>query len=113
MIIDGEGYIELIHFLTDNLSVFEEKAAGSGELTISDQVTEHIAESVILVCSQHPKLTSNQRFEVVRETDAIVNDLEEVLSTAWHKYPSPQQAEFIEEFVGLIKNLFDSEISNL
>ncbi|MCE2572457.1 DUF3802 family protein [Motilimonas eburnea] len=111
MVIDSEGYIQLIHFLTDNLSLFENKPCPSNEGSVAEYVSDLIAENVMKVCIQHEHLDSTHRFEVVRETDAIVHDLEEVLSAVWHQAPTSQQKEFLTEFVGLIKNLFDTELT--
>ena len=52
------------------------------------------------------------RLDIVRETDAIVYDLEEVLSKVLDTHPTPQQEAFINEFVGLVKNLFDERLQS-
>jgi len=65
------------------------------------------------VCNQHQQLTEKHRFVIIREIDAIVGDLEEVLSSVWEVSPSHEQMEFMAEFVGLMKNLFDSELAKL
>ncbi|MCE0559028.1 DUF3802 family protein [Motilimonas sp. E26] len=111
MVIDSEGYIQLIHFLTNNLALFESKGCATQEDSVAEYVSDLIAENVMRVCIQHEHLDSTHRFEVVRETDAIVHDLEEVLSTVWHQAPTPEQKEFLTEFIGLIKNLFDTELT--
>lgn len=115
MITNSEGYIQLIHFLADNLAIFERsgKSSSHSQETIGDIFSDHIANNTMAVCNQHPNISEKQRFVVIREIDAIVYDMEEVLSSTWHAVPSDQQMEFIEEFVGLIKNLFDSELSKL
>lgn len=113
MITNSDGYIQLIHFLADNLAIFEHHSQQDTSTadTIGDIFSEHIASNTMTVCNQHKQLTEKHRFVVIREIDAIVGDLEEVLSSAWHVPPSSEQLEFIEEFTGLMKNLFDSEIS--
>ena len=115
MITNSDGYIQLIHFLADNLAIFENHSQQSASTTdtIGDIFSEHIASNTMVVCNQHQQLTEKHRFVIIREIDAIVGDLEEVLSSAWDVPPSNEQMEFIEEFVGLMKNLFDSEISKL
>lgn len=110
MVIDQTGYIELIQYLTDNLSIFEQKSKQQQGDTLAELVSEQISENIMRVCLQHEHLDSHHRFEVVRETDAIVHDLEEVLSNVWESVPTEEQAEFINEFVGLLKNLFDSAL---
>jgi len=47
---------------------------------------------------------------VIREVDAIVYDLEEILSGVVNNTVSNEQKAFIKEFALLIKNLFDTEI---
>lgn len=115
MITNSDGYIQLIHFLADNLAIFENhnQQAASTKDTIGDIFSEHIANNTMAVCNQHQQLTEKHRFIVIREIDAIVGDLEEVLSSVWDISPSHEQMAFIEEFVGLMKNLFDSELSKL
>jgi len=115
MITNSDGYIQLIHFLADNLAIFENHSPQSASTTdtIGDIFSEHIANNTMAVCNQHQQLTEKHRFVIIREIDAIVGDLEEVLSSAWDVPPSNEQMAFIEEFVGLMKNLFDSEISKL
>ncbi|EDM67155.1 MAG: DUF3802 domain-containing protein [Moritella sp.] len=115
MITNSDGYVQLIHFLADNLAIFEHHSqqGTSTTDTIGDIFSEHIATNTMAVCNQHQQLTEKHRFVIIREIDAIVGDLEEVLSSIWNISPSHEQMAFIEEFVGLMKNLFDSEISKL
>lgn len=115
MITSSDGYIQLIHFLADNLAIFEHhnQQVASTTDTIGDIFSEHIANNTMAVCNQHQQLTEKHRFVIIREIDAIVGDLEEVLSSVWEVSPSQQQMEFMAEFVGLMKNLFDSELSKL
>lgn len=49
----------------------------------------------------------------MREVDGIVYDLQEVLSGVIHQPVTIEQHAFIDEFAGLIKNLFDSAIADL
>ncbi|WP_026958108.1 MULTISPECIES: DUF3802 family protein [Aliagarivorans] len=110
MVTDSDGYVDLINFLADNLAIFEKTQPHQNPLTVCDYVSEKLSESVMLVCRQHEHLESDHRFIVIREIDAIVNDLEQVLSSVWMKSPTQQQQQFIDEFVGLIKNMFDNEL---
>ncbi|MFT5879222.1 MAG: hypothetical protein ACI86X_000312 [Moritella sp.] len=115
MITNSEGYIQLIHFLADNLVIFENSSQpqSSAAESIGDIFSEHIANNTIIVCNQHVNLTEKHRFVIIREIDAIVSDMEEVLSAAWNRAPNEAQMEFIDEFIGLVKNLFDSELTKL
>lgn len=110
MVTNGEGYNQLIQYLTENLSVFETTGHAVTSSSIGEYITDKVAESVMAVCQQHPHLDSETRFVVIRESDSVVNDLNEVLSSVWEIAPSQLQSEFLDEFIGLIKNLFDSAI---
>ena len=111
MITHSKGYIELVHYLTEHLEVFTqtESSVPQKALTVRECFEEQLAESVMQINKQH-HLDEAARLEVVREADAILYDLEEVLASVLDKRPSPNQEAFIIEFIGLVKNLFDSKI---
>lgn len=116
MVTDSEGYIHIIEYLAENLSIFEKTSARAlipGEDTIMTVIEEELSEQIISVCTQNTKLTFNQRNTVVREVDAVVSDLEEVLSNVVNNPVSEEQINFIHEFALLIKNLFDTEIQEI
>lgn len=112
MVTDKNGYIHLIEYLTEHLSLFENLAStqGSNSPTIIEKIEEVLADQIIQLCLQH-KLSFNQRNTIIREVDSILHDLEEILSTVVHNPITVEQLTFIKEFALLIKNLFDSEIS--
>lgn len=114
MVTNKEGYIHLIQYLTENLGLFEDKNqnAHSGK-TVMELIEEHIVNHIMNICQQHQELEANHRSIIVREVDGIVYDLEEVLSGVLEQKVTAGQEEFIEEFAGLIKNLFDSAIVEL
>lgn len=114
MVTDKEGYIHLIEYLTENLSLFENTAAVAPNAQSVITVIEiELSEQIISVCSQNNDLTPNQRNAIISEVDAIVDDLNEVLSGVINNPISDEQAMFIKEFATLIKNLFDSEINSI
>lgn len=113
MVTNGEGYNQLIQYLTENLAIFEKSGAAIEGTTVAEYTTDKVAESVMAVCQQHPHLDSDNRFSVIRESDSVVNDLSEVLSSVWNNPPTEEQQEFLDEFIGLIKNLFDSAIYDI
>jgi hypothetical protein len=114
MVTDSEGYIHLIEYLTEHLSLFENRhAKDSNAETIMAVIELELSEQIIAVCSQNRNLSFNQRNAIIREVDSIVYDLEEVLSGAVNNPATEQQARFIKEFALLIKNLFDTEINKL
>lgn len=119
MVIDNEGYIHIIEYLTEHLSLFENTlAAGAftednSANTVMAVIEVELSEQIISVCSQNQALTFNQRNAIIREVDAIVYDLEEILSGVVNNPVTKQQGIFIKEFATLIKNLFDTEINKL
>ena len=70
-----------------------------------------MADNLMAICEQNPQLDPKLRFVIMQEADAVVADLEEVLSAVWLRAPTPEQKAFLEEFIDLIKNLFDGAIS--
>jgi|TARA_Y100001951_G_C11157127_1_gene192622 hypothetical protein len=113
MIVETDGYIELIQYLTGQLPVFTEQgnSARTADYTLRDLMEERLSESMMAVFEQN-ELDQEIRLDIVRETDAIVYDLEEVLSKVLDTHPTPQQEAFINEFVGLVKNLFDERLQS-
>lgn len=111
MVTDTEGYIHIIEYLTEHLSLFESKdGMTAGSLTIIAAIEEELSEQIIAVCSQNESLSFNQRNTIIREIDSIVSDLEEILSGVVNNSVTEPQLIFIKEFSTLIKNLFDTEI---
>ncbi|MFD2167510.1 DUF3802 family protein [Thalassotalea euphylliae] len=113
MVTDTDGYVHIIEYLTEHLSLFESAEQSSSSDTVMAVIEQELSEQIILVCSQNEALTFNQRNMIIREVDSIVYDLEEILSGVVNNPVSTQQKTFIVEFATLIKNLFDTEIHNL
>jgi hypothetical protein len=112
MVTDTEGYIHIIEYLTEHLSLFENIAVNSTtNVTVMEKIEEELSEQIINVCMQNNDLTFSQRNTIIREVDAIVYDLEEILSGVVNNPITNDQLIFIKEFSILIKNLFDSEIN--
>lgn len=114
MVTNKEGYEHLIMYLTDNLGLFEKQGSVSPSgLTVMELIEEHVVTHIMNICQQHQELEANHRSIIVREVDGIVYDLEEILSGVVDQPVTAEQEEFIQEFAGLIKNLFDSAINEL
>lgn len=114
MVTDTEGYMYIIEYLTENLSLFENKLPSDKNTnTVMAVIEMELSEQIISVCSQNNALVASQRNAIIGEVDAILYDLEEVLSGVINNPVTDQQAIFINEFATLIKNLFDDEISAL
>jgi len=116
MVTDTDGYVHIIEYLTEHLSLFEGNTASANagnNPSVIEIIEEQLSEQIISVCSQNEELTFNQRNEIIREVDAILYDLEEILSGVINNPVTMEQLEFLVEFSSLIKNLFDTEINNL
>ncbi|MCE9687471.1 MULTISPECIES: DUF3802 family protein [Shewanella] len=114
MVTDKDGYMHLIQYLTEHLGLFE--TPDSQQLcseTVMEWFEDQLSAQIIMVCGQNPSLTFEQRNTVIREIDAIIYDLEEILAKVASHKATQAQILFITEFSGLIKNLFDQEIARL
>jgi len=121
MVTNTPGYMHVIEYLTEHLSIFESSEeelsanptpAKSSHSSVMSMIEEELSEQIIMVCSQNTELTFNQRNTIIREVDEIVYDLEEILSGIINNQVTEEQLNFIVEFAGLIKNLFDTEINS-
>ncbi|MGL5392734.1 MAG: DUF3802 family protein [Shewanella sp.] len=112
MVTDKDGYMHLIQYLTEHLGLFETpEPDGITEDTVMELFEEQLSAQIIMVCGQNPSLTFAERNTIIREVDAIVYDLEEILAKVANQKATAAQTLFITEFSGLIKNLFDQEIA--
>lgn len=113
MVTDTDGYVHIIEYLTEHLSLFENSSgATAGSDTVMAVIEQELSEQIIMVCSQNDALSFNQRNTIIREVDSVVYDLEEILSGVVNNLVTQDQLTFIKEFSLLIKNLFDTEIHN-
>lgn len=116
MVIDSDGYIHIIEYLTEHISLFQKTSAVAlkpGQQTLISVIEEELSEQAMSVCTQNNTLNFEARNTIIREVDAIVSDLEEVLASVINNPVTTEQIMFIHEFSLLIKNLFDSEVCAL
>ncbi|MDN3696882.1 MULTISPECIES: DUF3802 family protein [Vibrio] len=111
MVVETDGYLALIEHLSFNLSVFANEQGDTGEESIEDIVTDMISSNIMAIFEQNPELHSSVRFQLLKEADAVVEDLGEVLAGAWTKKATNQQIEFLDEYIALVKNLFDTAVA--
>lgn len=110
MVVDTPGYDSLILYLTENLSLFEKPSSLPADAeTVAEFLEACFTDHIMRVCQQH-EMTETQRFAIIRESDAVLLDLLEVLSSVAKRPVTPEQKTFLTEYVGLIKNLFDSTL---
>lgn len=114
MVTNKDGYIHLIQYLTEHLGLFETPDSQPiCDDTIIELFEEQLSAQIIMICGQNPSLSFTERNMIIREVDAIVYDLEEILASVANRHATPAQTLFITEFSSLIKNLFDQEIAKL
>jgi hypothetical protein len=115
MVIDKPAYEELIDYLTSNLDIFRSEQAkeSATNKSIEDLIEQELGNQIITLCIQHDELETNHRSIIVREVDGIVYDIQQVLGVFWNRPATEEQRVFIVEYVGLIKNVFDTAIANL
>jgi len=114
MVTNTEGYIHIIEYLTEHLSLFENSIATDKDAdTVISIIEQELSDQIISICGQNTNLSFSQRNDIIREVDAIVYDLEEILSGIINNPATQEQSQFINEFATLIKNLFDNEVNTL
>ncbi len=111
MVVESDGYAALIEYFVESLSVFSSNDDKVGSETIDELVHELVASQIMVICEQNKDMPQKLRFEVMSEADKVVSDLEEILSSVWLQKPTFAQINFLDEYIGLVKNLFDSVVS--
>ena len=114
MIVETDGYIELVQYLSEHLHVFAKppESDAVAPVSVRELFETQLSNQIMRVCQQHD-LDATTRLDIVREADAILYDLEEVLASVLDRHPNKEQQQFIHEFVGLVKNLIDTELMKL
>ncbi|MGX9416135.1 DUF3802 family protein [Vibrio sp. RC27] len=110
MVVDTDGYLALIEHLSENLSIFTSNG-DTGEESIEDIVSDMVTSNIMALFAQNPEMHSSVRFRLLKEVDFVFADLAEVLAGCWQSKATNQQVEFLDEFIGLVKNLFDSAVT--
>ncbi|WP_394211279.1 DUF3802 family protein [Enterovibrio calviensis] len=111
MVVESDGYAALIEYFIENLAVFAASGDKVGSETIDDLVHELVASQLMVVCEQNKDIPQPLRFAVMSEADKVVADLEEILSSVWNQKPTFAQINVLEEYIGLVKNLFDAAVA--
>ncbi|CAM2887846.1 DUF3802 family protein [Vibrio mytili] len=111
MVVETDGYLALIEHLSFNLDIFATEVGDTGTESIEDVVTDMVASNIMAIFEQNPELHSSVRFKLLKEADAVVDDLSEVLAGVWSKKATNEQIAFLDEYIALVKNLFDSAVA--
>jgi ABC-type transporter MlaC component len=110
VVVDTDGYEALIEHLSLNLSVFTSDG-DTGSESIEDVISDMMSSNIMALFAQNPEMHSSVRFRLLKEVDLVVEDLAEVLAGCWLRKATNEQVEFLDEFVSLLKNLFDSAVT--
>ncbi|CAI2311388.1 TPA: DUF3802 family protein [Vibrio parahaemolyticus] len=111
MVVETDGYLALIEHLSLNLDIFTTEIGDTGSESIEDVVTDMVASNIMAIFEQNPELHSSVRFKLLKEADAVVEDLGEVLAGVWSKKATNEQIVFLDEYIALVKNLFDTAVA--
>ena len=111
MVVDTDGYLVLVEYLASNLAVFSAVGGDTGAESVEDVVTDLVASNIMAIFEQNPEMHSSVRFKLLKEADAVVADLGEVLAGVWGKAATNEQITFLDEYVALVKNLFDNAVA--
>ena len=112
MLLKSDAYDACIGYFADNLNIFEGKSNTASGTSISDIVTDQVADMLMTFCSQQTQLNNEVRLTVVAEGDRLVDDIEQILGMHWNNAATTEQKEFIEEYFLLLKNSLDSQVNN-
>ncbi|CAM2898906.1 MULTISPECIES: DUF3802 family protein [Vibrio] len=110
MVVETDGYLALIEHLAFNMDVFT-RGGDTGKESVEDVVTDMVASNIMAVFEQNPELHSSVRFQLLKEADSVVEDLGEVLAGVWAKPATNDQIIFLDEYIALVKNLFDTAVA--
>ncbi|WP_435247010.1 DUF3802 family protein [Vibrio sp. nBUS_14] len=111
MVVETDGYLALIEHLSFNLDVFTKGTGDTGSESVEDIVTDMISSNIMAIFEQNPELHASVRFQLLKEADAVVADLGEVLAGVWSKKATNEQIVFLDEYIALVKNLFDTAVA--
>jgi hypothetical protein len=111
VVVETDGYLALIEHLSLNLDIFTSGTGDTGSESIEDVVTDMVASNIMAIFEQNPELHSSVRFKLLKEADAVVEDLSEVLAGVWHRKATNEQITFLDEYIALVKNLFDTAVA--
>ena len=111
MVVETDGYLALIEHLSFNLDVFTNSNGDTGNESVEDIITDMISTNIMAIFKQNPELHSSVRFQLLKEADAVVADLGEVLAGVWAKKATNEQIVFLDEYIALVKNLFDTAVA--
>lgn len=111
MIIHSDGYLSLIEYLTENLSLFKvQDDEACGNTTLKQFIRYQLVEQMTLIFNQHKELSVDDKVYIVDEFEHVFSDLSEVLGRLLKHSVNQKQRVFITDYVSLLKNMFDSQL---
>lgn len=111
MVVGSDGYAALLEYFVKNMALFSANDDRIGSETIEELVHELVASQIMTLCDQNKHIPASLRFSVMNDADQVVIDVEEMLKLNWKEKPSVKQINFLSEYVELLKNLFDADIT--
>nr|WP_282437323.1 DUF3802 family protein [Vibrio amylolyticus] len=93
------------------MDIFTSRDGDTGAESVEDVVTDMVASNIMAIFEQNPELHSSVRFQLLKEADSVVEDLSEVLAGAWNRAATNDQITFLDEYIALVKNLFDVAVA--
>ncbi|RXJ74278.1 topoisomerase II [Veronia nyctiphanis] len=112
MVVDTDGYNALVDYFIENMDKFKDADDPIEGETVDEFIHELLVDQLMAICDQNKNMKAEIRFMVMREADVIISDLEQALCEVWVKTPTKSQKDFLEEFISLIKNMFDAALSD-
>ena len=114
MITKTDGYLSLIEYLSNNISLFEKHSSGcSNSPTIKQFIRYQMVEQLVLLFNEHSELTQDKKLIIVNEVNRVTDDLFELLAGNIEHKIDQNQRHFFIDFAGLLKNLFDAHLFEL
>ena len=114
MITNSDGYLELIGYLSENLSLFETKTKCDDDApTLKQFIRYQMVEQMVMLFNEHKTLAQDEKLHIVTQIDLVTYDLLEVFGRNLRQKIDQQQQYFIIDFTSLLKNLFDSRLFEL
>jgi triphosphoribosyl-dephospho-CoA synthetase len=101
--------VALIEYLTEHLSLFELEPNGCEKApTVKLFIKYQMTEQLVALFIQNQNLLPPEKMRIIGEFEMVTQDLLEVFGRNLEHHIDINQQNFIIDFVGLLKNLFDS-----
>jgi hypothetical protein len=101
MITHSDGYVALIEYLTENLSLFEIEPKGCENApTVKLFIKYQMTELLVALFIQNKDLLPQEKMHIVAEFEMVTQDLLEVFGRNLEHHIDINQQNFMSDFVG-------------